>query len=293
MAQKSESQLHYESVKSFLIWAVGIASTIIVLLGGWVTFLTFKDRSEMRTEYEHEIDRYKESLSEMRIEATDKQKEISDRTDREMAFLKESSQTQLANIDAETRQAANDQAQKEVADVFRSDKMQAVIEKNAIGELKDKLPSTIAEYTKRFPKILEAAGFMRGGAPEGIDMLKTYFNSDSEFERDMSKNTYQDISNDFYKMYSDIPPAKYVSTFKSSFQVNFSEFHKIVDNKYPTNKEDITNLELLMKMINDTGKQYMLFGTAFALQVVSYIADRQFLPFEIEEVNAWYKGLKK
>jgi hypothetical protein len=84
--KKTESELHYDSVRSFLIWAVGIACTVILLFGGWVSYFTFKDRSEMRVEYQSDIDRYKESMLQMRTEATANQKEISEKVERELLF---------------------------------------------------------------------------------------------------------------------------------------------------------------------------------------------------------------
>ncbi|RYU90118.1 hypothetical protein EWM62_11285 [Mucilaginibacter terrigena] len=290
----AETKQHYESVKSFLIWAVGIACTVILLFGGWVTFLTFKDRAEMRAEYQSDIDRYKESMAQMRAEATANQKDILERVEREVSFLKEISKDQLDNISSETRQSAKEQTEKEISDIFKSDKIQTIIEKNAIGELKDKLPATIAEYTKRLPKILEAANFMRGGAPEGVALLKSYFTSTSEFERAQSLSTYQDIYNDYYKEYVDVKQDQYISKFKT-LNVTVSAIHPIKENLFPKEKADIDNLILLMKIINDSdvGPSYMLYERALAMKALSFISGKPFTPFETADMNIWYKGLRK
>jgi hypothetical protein len=208
--------------------------------------------------------------------------------------LKENSKIQLDNITTETRQSAKAQTEKEISGIFKSDKIQTLIEKNAIGELKDKLPTTIAEYTKRLPKILEAANLMRGEAPEGLELLKSYFNSTSEFERAQSRITYEDICNDYYKQYSEVTPDQYIKKFKD-YQITISPIHPIKNNIFPREKLDVDNLILLMSIINDNYKQprYMLGIRAIAIKALSYISGKPFVPFETDEINEWYKALKK
>jgi len=291
--KKTEEQLHYESVKSFLIWASSICAALILLAGSWAAYISFKDRESLQSQYQFEASKFKESLDQMRLEAKERQAELSERSDKEIAYSKDISEKQLSNIVMETRQTAITQSEKEISDIFKSDRIQSIIEKNAIGELKEKLPSTVAEYVKDLPKIMEAANFFRGQAPEGEEMLKSYFTSESAFERDMSKNIYKQIIKDTYQVYSDVTPDSLEFKLKYIQIPIVAPLHKVIKNQYPVIDNDIKNLEVLMDVTNDKVNRYMLHQRALAYNALSYISDNNFPLFDKEQIRKWYSGLKR
>jgi len=292
LLQKTEEQKHYESVKSFLIWGVSVAGALISAVGIVIAVLTFKDRSEMKDSYEKQIDKYAQSIRDIKTEAIQSQKETSEKSEKEIKYLNDISEKQLASIVSETRQSATAQTQKEIADIFKSDKIQAIIEKNAIGEIKEKLPQILVDYTQKSTPIIEGYNLMKAGQPEGIEILKSYFASVSIFERDLAKGYYQKAYESYESFCSNINQDQFLARLRNT-QITISPLNKIAGNLYPKNKADIDNVKLLTTVINNPGNQYGLYQIAMATKALSFIADKNFIFFEKDDINNWYKGLKK
>jgi len=296
--KKSEEEIHYQSITKFLLWAVGITGALMVTIAGTSIYFSFQDRKEMKAEYKETLDAFisqiKEAKQEARQESRETEKNLFERSRYDIASTKDDYRNELSLIQSETHRLALDETQKQIADIFKTDKIQAIIEKNAIGELKDKLPSTIADYTKKLPKVLEAANWMREGSQKGVDLLKSYFNSENEFERDMSKKIYEDLLTDYRKKYSEYTPKQCIDTLKN-FGIGIPNLHPIVNNRYPTDKDNIDVLTILMSILNDSylSNRCGLYGQALAIKCLALISGKSFQPFEIYEINQWFDGLKK
>lgn len=313
--RKSEEQIHYESLANYLKYVVGIAGALIVAVASVAIFFTYGDRqsmneendklrtefknqmaesrSEMKSSYYAELERFDKNIAEMKTDAKTQQLYLGDRYDKQVEDLKQSSKDQLGSITLETRRAATEQTQKEIAAIFQTDRIQKVIEQHAIGELKDKLPATLSVYVKEYPRIIEAATMMKAYLPTGEKKLKGFFNSESIFERNTSRSVYTQIIEElFAPMYAVNKDSIWIKASEADVGVK-SQLHKIIDNKYPTNPQDVNNLESLIKVLKSKGDDNSLYQFAWAYVALSYISGRAFEIFNSEPVFKWYDALSK
>jgi hypothetical protein len=230
-------------------------------------------RSGLEVRYTNELTRFDKSILDMKNDAKDRQVMLSEGYDKQIEELKMSSKSQVASIVSETRIAATEQTQKEIAAILQTDRVQKIIEQNAIGELKDKLPTVMAAYMRDLPQILEAASWFDNGVPEGEAKLKDLMRSDSEFTKAISSKLYDKIVKK-QETYTDTLSDRSYNEALKNIGVT-SPLHAIVYNKYPTNTTDIKNLEALVRVIKNVNNEYGYYVIGPATRALSMLAEKR------------------
>lgn len=277
-SSKSPEQIHYENLISFLKWAIGISGSIIAILASVAIFVSYGDRNSMKDEYMKTIENLKIQISEIKQEAKETQQSIKNDLREEVNYSKEYSAKEISNIKIETNNLALAETKKQIDNIFATNKIQYLIEEQAVNEIKKKLPQIINEQTKNDFNINYAATNMRNGIREGERILKSYYLfPESKDDSIKAKRIYDQICTR-YNNAADL-------YLKDNPCVNYYNNGKLPDDKYTRQ-----GLESVIKELNDPGTD--LTRSAFLIRCLSTSAKKDFKCFEINEVNEWYNSLK-
>jgi hypothetical protein len=276
---KTSEQLHYESIRSFLIWALGIVGTLIVTVAAFAIFISYNDRNAMKEEYTKAISDLRFQISDLRNDAKEKAQSIKEDAKDAVKSTQEYSEKEISRIIISTNQIAQQETQKQIAAIFATDKIQNIIENQAVKEIKSKVSQIVEEQTKNDYSIQYAATRMRQGIRDGEKTLKQYYLKAENTEDSIkARKLYDEIC----KPYQDIA----INYIKTHPVVNFYNNGRMPDDKYVRQ-----GLENIMKEINDPNTD--LSRLAFIIIALRESAKRQFKCFETREINDWFNGLKK
>lgn len=277
-SSKSPEQIHYENLISFFKWAIGISGSIIAILASVAIFVSYGDRNSMKDEYMKTIENLKIQISEIKQEAKETQQSIKNDLREEVNYSKEYSAKEISNIKIETNNLALAETKKQIDNIFATNKIQYLIEEQAVNEIKKKLPQIINEQTKNDFNINYAATNMRNGIREGEKILKSYYLfPESKDDSIKAKRIYDQICTGY-----DNAADLYL---KDNPCVNYYNNGKLPDDKYTRQ-----GLESVIKELNDPETD--LTRSAFLIRCLSTSAKKDFKCFEIDKVNEWYNSLK-
>ncbi|MGI4750774.1 MAG: hypothetical protein ACRYFB_09080 [Janthinobacterium lividum] len=312
--RKTEEQIHYESLASFLKWSVSITGTLIVVLASVAIYVSYSDRNAMREDYQKAITDFNtqiislkneeketvkaiksdalESLGSINSDAKETIIAVKGNLKDEITSTNYSTQNELLRIKKETNSLALTETQKQVDNVFKSTKIQDIIENSAIKEIKQKVASLVNTSTQNLTKINDAASKIRIGLPQGIDELRSYFiKPNNPTDSSYAKGLYDRIYNDYYTI-----RMKDTTSIKENFELiagtKYTSF-RIINNKFPSNENERKTLKFFIDIIIDKENKYDLNSTVMAAIFLSKIANKNFNIFEPDAILKWYNGLKK
>src|SRR5260221_10224102 len=95
-SRKTEEQIHYESLKSFLLRVTGIVGSLIVVLAGVAIYFTFSDRNAMREEYSKTIIDLKSQITDIKNDAKETAKYIKDDSRQTVRDTREYAQQEIS-----------------------------------------------------------------------------------------------------------------------------------------------------------------------------------------------------
>jgi hypothetical protein len=291
----SEEKLHYENLASFLKWAVTVALSLLAIIGGFGLFFFYKDSKSIKDEFTAKSKELSGQLAEIKNEAKETEKSIKTDLRYEVKATKDYTDNELQIIRSETNRIALQETQKQVESIFASNKIQHIIEDQAISQVKEKVESMVNNATKNIIGINDAASKMRIGLPEGMYKLKSYFKSPTNNKGDSlkAKNIYDLICSDYYE-------AEKADTFSTGYGYYYTEDSKyantylpihIVNNKMPTDPKEIKVLNDIINFINNKHKRYDLNIISIQIGMLSKLTNIDFRPFQIDEINKWYSEL--
>lgn len=278
---KSEEQIHYEHLSSFLKWAISIAGTIIATVAAFAIYISYSDRNAMTDEYTKAISNLQNQIKDLKAEANAKNQEIHDYAKEAVQFNLEYSEREISRVKEASYETAIAETKKEVEGIFASDKIQNIIQNQAVKEIRGKVGEIVAEETKNINKINDAANRMRIGMRQGMIELQGYFKRpDNPDDSLRAKELFDRICKDYLDVktrqlkYFEYP-IQSISLKKG--QTELTEREKLV---LKTTIDEINTLEDLDEV---------------ALRIVglSKAVNEDFKPFEFDRINAWYNGLKK
>lgn len=312
---KSDEKVHYERITKYLLWALGISGTLITGIAVCALTFTFNDRTAMRNEYAGALKDFRTQISDLKNEENETLKSIKEDANQTVAITKadskdaiataktdlrdqikltnESTQNELIRIRAETYKLALTETQDQIEKIFKSNKIQDIIENQAVKEIKEKVTVLVNTSTRNLTRINDAASKMRIGLPSGAKDLKKYFtNSTNASDSGLAKELYDLITNDYNTAFLRVRKdyINYKAGEWSNLSPDYSGF-KIIQNTYPANQKDRDFLKLLIKIINNENDEFSLNDVASSIFIISAISNKAFKPFEINEINSWYKGL--
>ncbi|MDB4923820.1 hypothetical protein [Mucilaginibacter sp.] len=289
--RKSEEQLHYESLTSYLKYGIAIAGSFIVVISSVAIYFSFGDRKAMRDEYENSITNLRVQIVEIKSDAKETVKQIKEEAQAEIKATKEYSEKQISGITTETNAIALTETQKQIDGIFKTDKIQNIIDFQATKEIKGKVKAMVDSATKSITKINDAASKMRIGHIKGMLLLRSYFEKPKNTQDSLlAKNLYDDICEDYFLVDKDTLAYPGLSSFATHRE--YVPF-KIINNMYPTDKGQDNDLRFMMDVINNKDNRYDLNWIGITIINIGRISNKNFKLFEIDEVNKWFKGLKR
>lgn len=274
---KTEEQLHYESITKIIIFSISFGSLILGIIIAFGIYFSYQNAHDMREEYSRAITDMRQQLSDLKADAKEKTQSIRE----DAKATQEFSEKEISRIKTTTNDIALRETQKNIDAIFATDKIQNLIENQAVKEIKSKLPEIIDEETKGMSEINDAASLMRVGNYNGEIKLKSYFTSPKN-KRDslQAKNLYDGICADYEK-----------AAINYHKKIPYLPGISIVDNKMPTDaypRDVITNL---VGQINSDN--YDLNSNSIWIDELNHYAHQSFKCFDYDTINKWFNGLQK
>ncbi len=293
---KSEEQMHYEHVLSFLKYGVSVISlmiTILLSLGLAFTFNSVSDirneLKEVKTEYKSVVKTYIDQISDLKKDADKTVAEIKSDSKDAVLSTKEYSENELSRISNSTKQIALQETQAQLKEQFQTDKIQNLIQNQATKEIKSKVLEIVSENTSNISDISDAASAMRIQRKEGQIRLSNYFAPGNNATDSLAaKKLYDKIYSDFYNAAvqehrdSNIPPDD-----TGGFS---SENIELMKNGFkPKGHADFDRLENWVLNIKESTELYAISQSIFRL---SKILNKDWEIFDTDSVYDWFKRLK-
>ena len=284
---KTEQQIHYESVTDYLKWAIGIAGGAITIIVAVALFVSWGSVKDMKDDYATTIKDLKEEIKDLKKDADKTVFDMTTDTKSNIDALKQEAKetvvatqdytkNELERIEANTNDIALTETKTELAKIFGSNKIQDLIENEAVKEVKDKVQEIVFEQTKNLSRINDAASEMRIGRKQGMEKLRSHFlKPDNSLDSLTAINLYNQIIED------------YVQVFNSRGTGTNPVHIKRLDDTIPTNmKPFIKSLVEEIQVSNDLNE------ISDDIYQLNWNSETKFKPFEIEEIMAWYKHFK-
>jgi type I site-specific restriction-modification system R (restriction) subunit len=272
--EKTTEQIQYEKLTSLFKTYAGFLTTFAGILSALTIYFTYSDRNAIKADYKETIKELKEEIAELKTDS----KESIDK-------INKNAENELQKVGSNTNRIALDETQKQLSYIFGTDKIQTLIEKEAIKEVKGKVIEIVEDETKNFSKILDAASKMRLGYFEGYRILKSYtLSPNNSIDKANATQLLNSISEDYYTKYS---KDYYEKEFNEDELNQFYNNYKFLPEKRNTNDliiflvEQINNSELDLTDISDR------------ILMLSKISNQKFIPFEIDKINNWFINWKK
>jgi hypothetical protein len=283
----------YKNLTSYFKWIVSTTGVFLTIMTGAFLYIFGSNRAEMDASYKRDVDELKEKITLLKTET----KESIDLTNK-------SAQEEILRIKNTTNQLAIEESKKELDVFFGSDRIEQFIEQKAIEKVKNKVDEIIDLQTKDIFLISDAASQMRSGIYEGMIKIH-HFRKDLPLKKDRDKITevYNTIRNDYIK-YSEYHilgnNENYVNRFKTqAFNEKYPNGLSVIDStthvltivSTTTNSfkyiSDGDLIIYLVKQINNSKEN--LFDVSLYITLLSKMTNQSFKPFEIEEINNWFK----
>lgn len=277
--KKTEEQIHYENLITFLKYAIGITGTAITIMLGIAVFIIGSNIAEV-----------KQNLTES-IEPTIKN------FDATMSLLKENSQYQKELTDKrveilkiQTENLAIEETRKRVEDAFKNNNIQLLLEQTAKKELEPRIKQLTdtkvnditvyyKELTNFLPKAILAVDQIRSGYRMGLDTLISIFEkSQDQTIKNFAQQLIKEKSKDWYE--------SAFNYFKDKDLKKQLDILKINSKDMDTEKNKIVSE--LIKIINSDQD---LEQVSFAFITLSQITNKKIDTFDINAANKIAKDL--
>lgn len=296
---KTEQQEHYESLISLLKYGLsfaGVVVGIITTVALWFTWSNVKDmKGDMKTELADAKESYKGTIKDLNAQISDLKKDASVTIDRiqqdarlAVSSTEDYSQKEISRISSSTKQIALNETQKQLDYIFGTDKIQNLIQNQAVKEIKNKVIDIVSEQTKNVGDISDAAAEMRAYKFSGRSRLRAYFiNPKNTFDSAIAKQLYDQISADFFTIMREQADKKEVILSK----YDSASLAKLRNKEFPSGTPLAGEVMNIISMVN--GTQYDLFQCVWGIYELRIFTNIDFQIIDVEAVNKWYDALKK
>lgn len=253
----------------------------------------------MREEYATTIKDLRGQIIDIKSEASETSKNIKSDLRNEVVSTKEYSENQLNRIETQTSQLAMDETKREVENIFQSDKIQNIIQNQAIQEIKNRVSNIVYNETKNISNINDAASEMRLGRPSGMRKLKSYFEHPTNVNDSIqARRLYDRITNDYNDVFehpTNIPNAIQNVVNDTAYMRKVAHLVPIhiIDNHLPKDSIEMKELRNIMLNIDNANDDYDLNEVSESIYFLSKLANVHFKDFQIKEIDEWFKGLQK
>lgn len=269
---RTTEEIEYKNLKNYLLTLLGFAAAF----AGWIVYLTFEDRKAIKEDYEKTIIELKGEIKELK---TDTKESISN-TNRY-------AQEEISRIKFTTNQIALEETEKQLSNIFGTDKIKNLIQDEAVKEVKNKVLEIVDEETKNIIMISDAGNFMRAGNHKAYIKLSNYSkNSENERDKRYASSLLNEILSDYYLAYKNASK-QYIE--KGDFHQMGSDYGLQKKNQVAITKDDIVHQ--LVRSINYPDLE--LNALSDNIMTLVNLTGVDFKLFEIDKINEWYKNWEK
>ncbi len=246
------------------------------------------DLKDIKSEYNNNVKDLKSQILELKTDAKETVNQIRDDSKAAVLSTKEYSENELSRISTSTRQLALTETQNQLDNIFATDKIQNMIQTNAVREIKTKVVDIVSEQTKNVGDISDAAAEMRAYKFSGRDRLRSYFiNPKRSLDSLIAKQLYDQIALDFFNQTDRQVKGDKINLLQS---YDSNSLQLLRSGILPKNTTLGNELPSMIKDVN--GFEYALDQTIWNIYRLRIITGIDFQILDIEAVNKWYKGLK-
>lgn len=299
-SSKSEEQKHYENLTSYFKSIVQITSTTIGIITAVALFFTWSSLRDLKSDMKDDLisakSEYTEAIAGLRSEISELKKEASttlsrtqnesrDAIQRTMSYSKD----EIHKITASTKQIAIDETQKQLNYIFGTDKIQNLIQNQAVNEVKRKVVDIIDERTKNMGDISDAAAELRAYKFSGRNRLRSYFiNPKNTSDSIVARLLYEQIAKDFDKI---IPENTEYDNKNLLAQIDSSSIVLLKKGILKKGSFLESQISVIMNLVN--GPEYDLYQCLVGITRLRLLTGISFHILDIEGVNKWYNSINK
>lgn len=289
-SKPSEDKVHYQNIISYLKWGLSITGLLIAAIATVAIYFAFNSVKEIKEELRLAKDEHNQTVKDLteqtqhlRDDAKETVNQIRDDSRSAVQSTRDYSENELSRISASTRQVALTETQKELATIFGTDKIQQLIQNQAVAEIKSKVGEIVDDKVKNISRINDAASQMRVGLKSGLKALESYYQtSQSTYDSLMAKNLYDQITADYFRVRS----TDSIQGFDKAF-----DLHPLkMKGNILSDSTDKVVLEKVIRMINREEDLNLVSHFMLWLAKETRI---NFRPFEYDRINRWYDNLIK
>ena len=298
----------YKKIKSFLLWCLGIIGGSIGIISAFAIYTSYNSIKDLKAEYQTAVTELKGDIKELKEEANrkvDESKnaavaakdeaikvtgEVKIQSESFLNETKKYSQDELNRIQLSTNQLALDETKKELAAIFGTNKIQDLIQNQAVREVSSKLPVLIHDEIKDLPTVLylgsqiEANGFLNQGGPAFGDLRRILDTTTSLFLKTVIIKNLQDYEQkQFKQLYSR------KESIIEQFSYEFPDTLAYIDERKPLSENNRKALTDISKRLKD--EDVAPYYVYVALKCLSYYSKRNFHIYEIEDFERWFRSL--
>lgn len=298
---KSEAQLHYESVTTFFKWAIGIAGACVSVIVAIALYSTYsnigemkrdmrEDLKEVKTKYDNSIQELKSQISDLKQDAQLTVENIRNDSKEAVLSTKEYSQNELSRISKTTNQLAITETRNQLDNIFATDKIQNLIQTQAVKEVKNKVVEIVAEQTKNFGDISDAASEIRQYKKSARIRLMSYFLRPKNVSDSLiAKQLFDQITSDFEKSFTDDIKN---DPNNSNWIFTTDGVNSLKKGEIPKDPKDEQKLWQMYSLLKESS-EYDLYQSIHTVARLRSITGLNFHLLDLERAEKWFENLKK
>ncbi len=268
---KSEEQIHYESLISFLKWGLSIVGTFILILVSIAVFMTYNSFSDFKKELKENINESKNQINELVKTSNAAIKENKEESNAAIKELKEQVDKSIIYIRDDAKVLALSSAERKIEEAFKDKNIQKLINDAAENEIDSRLKEIVGNQTEQIQDFSYAIYKFNQGNRIGLDIL------------DSIKRNSKILS---LKAYAE----KIIKEKAKEYELTWTEVKCQNDGDYGLleMKRDTTELgkrKAIEKCKSIILTSWDLGGVAWATQLLRCITKRKFEMFDLEAVR--------
>jgi hypothetical protein len=299
---KTEEQQHYESLISFFKYCVTVSGIIIGVISSIAITFSYRSNKEMKDEYANtlkdltvKIDELKsdakQTTDEIKRESKETEKSIKEQSYDYLSSTKEYSEKEISRISSSTNAIALDETKKQLDYIFSTDKIQNLIQNQAVKEVTGKVQDIVNKQTENINDISDAAAQMRMEKPKGLKRLLYYIKSGNAIEASTAKRLFDDIAPDFYSSYTTDTSDFGISIYPPDSILLRKTLDTLRSGVLPKNNYTREQVEIWMQSLNSDFES--LYQIAYIFNFIRNITRKEMAYFDFEAARDWYNSLKK
>lgn len=210
---KSNEQIHYESITNYFKYLVGITATAITILAGVAIFFTFNNISELRNEVKNNSVEIKEEITRNLKGVENEIGEVKSSAVSTIETIQRQANNEIESFKNKIQTNVTDETKSRVDQAFEENSIRELVEKTAEEKLREQLDEIVKEQVQRsqenlekqmkfVPIIILAVDKVRWGDRAGVEILDSLRNFENDpVIREQANKIYLEKMNDYNEVY--------------------------------------------------------------------------------------------